>query len=192
MMEPLFGSAPPMWSAMPTQPMGWSPGPLPVGTRGPTTGTPIPSPTPIRLSPEALGYAASPMTMAGNVGLTGFPAFAEVVAPTAAAVISAVAVHRGQVAAPATDTEIEDFLNDALDLVPGTSDVEVRCEGGRATLTGNVSNKRHKHDVGEIAWAIPTVTDVQNNVNIVARRRARAAARDGEPQQQGGPVRKHA
>jgi hypothetical protein len=175
MMEPFFGPAPTMWGAVPTP-----------------RGTPIASPTPIRLSPEALGYAAPPLALAGSVGLAGFPAFTEVVAPSAAAVVAAVAMRRGQAAAPATDAEIEDFLNDALDLVPGTVDVEVRCEGGRATLTGSVPNKRHKHDVGEIAWAIPTINDVQNNVNIVARRRARASTREGEPQQQAGPVRKHA
>jgi hypothetical protein len=59
--------------------------------------------------------------------------------------------------------------------------VEVRCEGGRATLSGNVQHKRVKRDVGEIAWAIPALTDVQNNVTITSRRRGRAAARDQEP-----------
>ncbi len=55
----------------------------------------------------------------------------------------------------------------------GTSEVEVRCEGGRATLTGSVQHKRLKRDVGEIAWAIPALNDVQNNVTITSRRRSR-------------------
>jgi len=62
---------------------------------------------------------------------------------------------------------------DALDLLPGSGDIEVRCDGGRTTLTGQVSHKRLKRDAGEIAWAIPSVNDVQNNVTIVPRRRSR-------------------
>jgi len=60
--------------------------------------------------------------------------------------------------------------------LPGTSDVEVRCDNGRATLAGSVHHKRIKRDVGEIAWAIPVLIDVQNNVTIASRRRARAPA----------------
>lgn len=52
-------------------------------------------------------------------------------------------------------------------------------------------HKRQKHDVGEIAWAIPTVANVQKSVTIAARRRARSTARENEAQA-GGPVRKHA
>lgn len=114
---------------------------------------------------------------------------AEPIGPTASAVVAAVAIRRGQPAGPTTDAEIEDFLYDAFDLIPGTSDVEVRCEGGRVTFTGNVPNKRHKRDVGELAWAIPSIIDVQNTVTITARRRSRAAARETETQ--AGHVRKH-
>jgi hypothetical protein len=87
---------------------------------------------------------------------------------------------------------VEEFLNEVLDLMPGTSEVEVRCENGRAILTGNVPHKRYKRDVGEIAWAIPSITDVNNNVSIVARRRARATASGRETDATTGPVRKHA
>jgi hypothetical protein len=76
---------------------------------------------------------------------------------------------------------VEDFVYDALDLLPGTDDVEVRCERGRVTLTGNVPQKRLKRDVGEICWAIPAVNDVQNNVNITTRRRARAGGSQEQP-----------
>jgi hypothetical protein len=101
---------------------------------------------------------------------------------TAPALLTAVAMRRGQPLGPTNDQEIEDFIYDALDLIPGTSDVEVRLEGGRATLTGSVPHKRLKRDVGEIAWAIPTLNDVQNNVTITARRRSRTGSREGETQ----------
>jgi osmotically-inducible protein OsmY len=79
---------------------------------------------------------------------------------------------------PTNDQEIEDFVYDALELLPGTNEIEVRSEGGRVLLTGSVQQKRLKRDVGEIAWAIPGVNDVQNNVTIVARRRPRPAGRE--------------
>ena len=92
---------------------------------------------------------------------------------TAAALLAAVAVRRGQPLGPTSDQEIEDFIGDALDLLPGSGDIEIRSDSGRVTLTGQVSHKRLKRDAGEIAWAIPGVNDVQNNVTIVARRRSR-------------------
>jgi hypothetical protein len=89
-------------------------------------------------------------------------------------------MRRGQPQGPTTDPEIEDFIYDALELLPGASDIEVRCEGGRATLTGSVQHKRIKHDVGEIAWALPILHDVQNNLVIASRRRSRGSAREVE------------
>ena len=67
-----------------------------------------------------------------------------------------------------------------LDLLPGSSDVEVRCDAGRTTLTGTVSQKGLKRDIGEIAWATPWAKDVQNNITIAPRRRSRAQNRDSE------------
>lgn len=146
MIEPIFGSASPIWNTMAASP--YATGPLPYAGAAAGLGA-VSSPSQIRMA-----------------GAT------ELVAPTEV-LIATVAARRGQPGGPVTDADIEDFLDDALDLIPGTSEVEVRCEGGRATLTGNVPHKRHKRDVGEIAWAIPSVSDVQNNVTIVARRRAR-------------------
>jgi hypothetical protein len=97
------------------------------------------------------------------------------------ALLTAVAMRRGQPDGPATDPEIEDFLSDVFDLLAGARDVEVRSESGRITLTGSVSQKRTKRDVGEIAWALPRAADVQNNLTIVARRRPRGGNRDAEP-----------
>jgi len=99
---------------------------------------------------------------------------------TAPVLVSAIAQRRGQPAGPTSDQEIEDFIYDALDLLPGSSEVEVRCDGGRISLMGAVSQKRLKRDIGEIAWAIPGINDVQNNVAIAPRRRARAQSRETE------------
>jgi osmotically-inducible protein OsmY len=102
----------------------------------------------------------------------------------------AVALRRGQPSGPASDQEIEEFVYDALDLLPGTSDVEVRSDGGRITLAGNVSQKRLKRDAGEIAWAIPGINDVNNTITIAPRRRTRLQGREGE--QAAAPARKPA
>ena len=99
---------------------------------------------------------------------------------TAPVLLATVAMRRGQPLGPTNDHEIEDFLYDALDLLPGATDVEVRCEGGRATFTGSVPHKRVKRDIGEIAWAVPTLNDVQNNITIAARRRSRPPGREAE------------
>jgi osmotically-inducible protein OsmY len=100
----------------------------------------------------------------------------------ASALVSVIAMRRGQPMGPTTDREIEEVIYDALEWLSGTNEVEARCEGGRITLTGSVSNKRIKRDVGEVAWAIPSVTDVQNNVTITARRRGRHDQREQESQ----------
>src|SRR5262245_17052214 len=100
---------------------------------------------------------------------------------TAAALLAAVAVRRGQPLGPTSDQEIEDFIGDALDLLPGSSDIEIRCDSGRVTVSGQVSHKRLKRDAGEIAWFIPGLTDVQNNVTIVARRRSRSGRETESP-----------
>jgi hypothetical protein len=100
---------------------------------------------------------------------------------TAPALLTAVAIKRGRPSGPTTDPEIEDFLYDALEFLSGSTEVEVRCEGGRVTLTGSVPLRRLKRDVGEIAWAIPTINDVQNNLTIATRRRGRSSGREAEP-----------
>jgi len=103
------------------------------------------------------------------------------------ALLAAVAVRRGQPLGPTNDPEIEDFLYDALELFPGTGDVEVRVEGGRVTLSGVVPHKRLKRDLGEVAWGLPSVNDVQNNLTLATRRRSRTSARDGDvPQPSAG------
>ena len=100
-------------------------------------------------------------------------------AGSAPMLLAAAAMNRGHMQAPGTDHEVEDLVYDTLELFPGATDVEVRCESGRITLTGSVSHKRLKHDIGEIAWAIPSAADVQNNITIASRRRARSYSREG-------------
>ena len=99
---------------------------------------------------------------------------------SASALVAAVAVRRGQPHGPTTDQEAEELIYDTLELFPGASDVEVRCEAGRVTLSGSVSHKRLKRDIGEIAWSIPSLVDVNNTVTITSRRRTRGFAREGE------------
>jgi hypothetical protein len=131
---------------------------------------------------QSQGIPGSP-TMSATSG--GFPAFGGFEVPTGIAVaglLAGVALRRGQPFGPTNDHEIEEFIYDALDLLPGTNEVEVRAEGGRVTLTGMVQHKRLKHDVGEIAWVTPGVNDVVNNLTITARRRTRGAGRETESQ----------
>ena len=118
---------------------------------------PMPMPMPMMMMPDAAGLVTAPSLLA------------------------AVAMRRGQPQGPTNDSEIEEFIYDALELLTGAGDVDVRCENGRVTLTGSVQHKRTKRDVGEIAWAIPVLHDVQNNVSIVSRRRTRTS-REAEAQ----------
>jgi|SRR5262245_9522555 len=165
MAETLFGSTHPIWPAMPAPGFGYFQTPL--ATRGLPFGAPTGT-----LTTEPFG-AIPPLAALGGADTgTGV---------TAPMLLAAVATRRGQPLGPTNDHEVEDFIYDALDFLPGTSEVEVRCEGGRATLTGTVQQKRFKRDIGEIAWAIPAVTDVQNNVAIVARRRSRSQRSEVEP-----------
>ena len=101
-------------------------------------------------------------------------------ATPASTLVAAVSLRRGQASGPATDQEVEEVIYDALEFIPGASDVDVRCESGRVTLSGAVPHKRVKRDIGEIAWAIPALSDLANNVTIASRRRARAFAREAE------------
>lgn len=183
MVEPLFGSVSPLWPAMPAPAFGYVQTPMPSAHRPfgtmpsglPAQGVPpggplsaVPTPNVMQVDPFV---ASSPLA-------TGIPAVtaSEIsVGVTAPWLLTAVAMRRGQPLGPSNDHEIEDFISDAFDLLPGTNDVEVRVEGGRATLTGSVPHKRLKRDVGEIAWTIPAVNDVQNNVTITQRRRSRTS-----------------
>jgi hypothetical protein len=161
---PLFGPSTfgVIGSGVPTSTQGAPIVPSPMGVFGPNISGPSPFGPPAVIVGDAAGI-------------------------TAPALLAAVAMRRGQPQGPRNDQEVEDFLYDALELIPGTGEVEVRCEGGRLTLTGSVQHKRLKRDIGEIAWAIPVLSDVQNNVTIASRRRARGSSREAELTASGSP-----
>lgn len=211
-MEVPFGSVAPVWPGpvaawLPTvTPLLNRPGALP--SVPPSTGTAQLYRSPQGINPpsptEPLGSEGP--TSFGQSAVAGFGSYPiggplAVAIPPAAlfgpgfissipSVLTAVAIRRGQPMGPSSDQEIEDFVYDAFELLPGTADIEVRCDGGRATITGSVQHKRLKHDVGEIVWAIPAINDVQNNVSITTKRRARTGSRDVAEQQPGATSRK--
>ncbi len=193
MAEPLFGSMPQLWPAIPVQAFGYlhpalSAGKLPFGaaSAGMMSGLSTPFTNAVAGPPQGSPADAAAWPANGvppnQVG-AGVPVFTGTeiaVGIPPQALLAAVAVRRGQPMGPTNDQETEDFICDALDLLSGANDVEVRCEAGRAIFTGTVPHKRLKRDVGEIAWAIPSVNDVQNTVTIAARRRARGPAREAD------------
>ena len=128
--------------------------------------------------PQGVG-AVAPLPIA-NGALIG-ALTPQVPVGSASQLVAAVAVRRGQPNGPTTDQDVEELIYDTLELLPGASEVEARCEGGRVTLSGTVSHKRLKRDIGEVAWSIPSLVDVMNTVTITSRRRARGFSREGEP-----------
>ena len=177
MAEPFFGSVSPLWAGVPNPAFGYPSAPTPAGSRplGQSLIEPFGG-----MAPG--GVSAVTGMNAPGISPLGIPAFgaAEIgVGITAPALLASIAIRRGQPMGPTNDAEIEDFIYDALDVLPGANDVEIRSEGGRITFTGSVPHKRLKRDIGEVAWAIPNVIDVQNNINIAQRRRQRG--RENEP-----------
>jgi len=155
MNEPLFVQLPPVWAGPTPWPSSWPP-----QTAGPV----------------------SPLTMANGpvIGAATPQPFA-----SASMLVAAVALRRGQPNGPTTDQDVEELMYDTLELLPGAGDVEVRCEGGRLLLSGAVSHRRLKHDIGEIAWSIPNLVDVMNTVTITSRRRTRGFPRDAREAREG-------
>jgi hypothetical protein len=190
MMEPLFGSNP-LPPGISSPAFGWFQLPLsltnrPQITPGAFTAVPNVSLAPQTVVPpmsqEVYAYGNATQPAAFGFG-NAVPAFGMPEIGTVQGLLALVAMRRGQPTPPTADQEIEEFIYDALEFLPGSNDVEIRCEGGRVTLTGSVPHKRLKRDAGEIVWAIPAINDVQNNVAIAARRR-RHQAREGEAPQQ--------
>lgn len=201
MAEPFFASMPQLWASPPGS-IGYAPplaGARPLASvpphvmQGLTPSAIVPGATmPATVRPDAYGGIAPAVSgpvfgaglsaaMAGPTAGVPYSGSEIAVGVTAPALLATVAMRRGQPLGPANDQEIEEFISDALDLLPGTTEVEVRSESGRTTLAGTVPHKRLKHDAGEIAWAIPGVNDVHNNITITARRRSRGPGRENEP-----------
>jgi hypothetical protein len=187
MSDTLFGTSGPTWSGMSAPGFSAFSRPGPIGTS--PFGAPLQNPM-YGLTPQPYGYSGVtpglPLGSTPGAGFGSMPVFGTAgafpgtigpevpIAMVAPAILAAVAMRRGQPIGPTSDQEIEEFIYDALELLPGTSEVEVRCDNGRATLTGTVQHKRLKHAVGELAWAIPHISDVENDVAIATRRRARS------------------
>jgi hypothetical protein len=169
MTELLFGTVAPVWPA-PLPGQAWFQAPVAPGR---AIGNPPGS-------PSAFGGGAANF-MLPQAGIPFPQTTPDAGGITAPALLQAVAIRRGQLAGPTSDQDVEDFIYDALDLLPGATDVEVRCDSGRTTLTGTVSQKRLKRDIGEIAWTIPGINDVNNNITIAPRRRSRGQTRESEP-----------
>jgi len=193
MNEPLFGSVSPWPPVSFPPPTGWQASSMsamgrpfvgvaaggPSSQLGLTTGIPTLVPS----GPGLPGGSGTPAIGATPIGAT-IPSFAGseiAVGVPVPALLATVAVRRGQPLGPSNDQEIEDFIYDSLEFLPGSGEIDVRCEGGRVTFTGTVHFKRLKRDVGEIAWAVPGVNDVHNTITIAARRRSRGVTQ-GEPQ----------
>ena len=155
MNESLFVQVPPVWT-----------GPTPWTSSWP---------------PAQVASSLSPLSM-GNGPVIG--SLAPHPFASAALLVAAVAMRRGQPNGPTTDQDVEELIYDTLELLPGASDVEVRCEAGRLTLSGTVSHRRLKHDIGEIAWSIPNLVDVMNTVTITSRRRTRGLPRDAREERE--------
>jgi hypothetical protein len=150
MIEPLFVQVPPGWTGPTPWPAIWPP-------QAPSSLSPLPMANGPVIGPMALQPVGSASTF-----------------------VAAVAMRRGQPNGPTTDQDVEELMYDTLELLPGAGDVEVKCEAGRLTLSGAVSHRRLKRDIGEIAWSIPNLVDVMNNVAITSRRRTRGIPREGE------------
>lgn len=98
-----------------------------------------------------------------------------------------------------SDDEIREMVEESIDAdpaVPYDSDINVDVTGGIVTLTGTVPSKRIKHAVGDDAWWVTGVWDVNNNLQVTGRRERMAGAprereqprapRGGQPQRRPG------
>jgi hypothetical protein len=117
----------------------------------------------VQVPPVWTGPAPWPSNWLPQVASSVSPLAAAAPSPVASAstLVAAVAVRRGQPNGPTTDPEVEELIYDV-------------------TLSGSVSHKRLKRDIGEIAWSIPSLVDVMNTVTLTSRRRTRGFAREGE------------
>jgi hypothetical protein len=79
-------------------------------------------------------------------------------------------------APPLDDEAIRELVFDVIDADPTILpdvDVEIDVNAGIVTLKGRVPGKRTKHAVGEAVWWIPSVVDVNNQLQVSPRRERR-------------------
>jgi hypothetical protein len=78
---------------------------------------------------------------------------------------------------PLDDDAIRELVFEMIDADPTVLpdvDVEIDVNAGIVTLKGRVPGKRTKHAVGEAAWWIPSVVDVNNQLQVSPRRERRS------------------
>jgi len=130
----------------------WLPGPMPTETwPGLMTG-----PYPRGL----FGYGYGPVTPPGGV-MSAWPTWGQASAVPAQSL---------------DDESIRELVYDTIDAAPmilPDVDVEIDVNAGVVTLKGRVPGKRTKHAVGEAAWWIPGVVDVNNQLQVSPRRERR-------------------
>jgi len=77
---------------------------------------------------------------------------------------------------PLDDEAIRELIYDVIDgdptILPDV-DVEIEVSAGIVTFKGRVPGKRTKYAVGEAAWWIPSVVDVNNQLQVSPRRERR-------------------
>ena len=105
MMESLFGSATPLWAGLATSGFGWPAAASPFANRP--------------MAPSGTLSAPVGATLGMPVGPVGYDL---PVLPTAGSIIATVAARRGQPMAPSSDAELEDFLYDCVEFLPGTGE----------------------------------------------------------------------
>lgn len=73
----------------------------------------------------------------------------------------------------ADDEQIKEMVYNSIDAdpsIPANADINVEVDGGVVTLTGTVPSKRTKQAVGDAAWWIPDVIDVNNQMKVQPRK----------------------
>ncbi len=110
-----------------------------------------------------------------------------------------------------TDMDLEEMIYDAIDvdpLIPADTQIDVTCDAGTCTLTGDVPDKMVKHAAGQDAWWTAGVVDIHNELAVTGRAPTRAqgvkarlaerlAAQEAQqpsgqqPQQQPGQMAQH-
>lgn len=123
--------------------------------------------------PRFMGYGFQPGYAAG-FGMPGYP----LPMPPTAMPMGYRPRMLGAFAGPATDEQIRDMVYESLDadpIIPYDAAIDVDVVGGVVSLTGTVPNRRIKHAAGDDAWWIPSVVDVNNNLQVARPRRGAAA-----------------
>ncbi|MGH2448509.1 MAG: BON domain-containing protein [Chloroflexota bacterium] len=72
----------------------------------------------------------------------------------------------------AGDEQLTHYLYDQIDAnpaIPDSANVQLHVNNGVVTLTGQVPTKRAKHAAGEVAWQVPAVADVYNQLEVTGR-----------------------